>query len=100
MLTILVTGATDGIGLATAQALAFQGHRVLMHGRNAAKGQAAVEAVRTATGNDAMRFMQADFARLAHIRGLAAELDALPRLDVLINNAGCINLHRSVTADG
>ena len=101
MLTILVTGATDGIGLATARALAALGHRVLMHGRNAAKGQAAAQAVRAAAAGDGeVRFLQADFGSLAQVRGLAAELDSLPRLDVLINNAGCINLSRSVTADG
>ena len=100
MLTILVTGATDGIGLATAEALASQGHRVLMHGRNATKGKAAVEAVRAAAGNGEVSFLQADFASLAQVRRLAADLDALPRLDVLINNAGCINFSRSVTTDG
>jgi retinol dehydrogenase 12 len=100
MLTILVTGATDGIGLTTAQALALQGHRVLMHGRNAAKGQAAVAAVRAAAGNPEVRFVRADFASLAQIRDLAQELRALPRLDVLINNAGCINLARNITVDG
>jgi NAD(P)-dependent dehydrogenase (short-subunit alcohol dehydrogenase family) len=100
MLTILVTGATDGIGLATAEALASQGHRVLMHGRNATKGQAAVEAVRAAAGNGEVSFLQANFASLAQVRRLAADLDALPRLDVLINNAGCINFSRSVTTDG
>jgi retinol dehydrogenase 12 len=100
MLTILVTGATDGIGLATAEALALQGHRVLMHGRNATKGQAAVEAVRAAADNDEVRFVHADFASLAQVRNLAEELRALPRLDVLVNNAGCINLSRSVTPDG
>lgn len=100
MQTILVTGATDGIGLATAEALARQGHRVLMHGRNATKGHAAVAAVRAAAGNDEVRFVQADFACLAEVRNLAEELRALPRLDVLINNAGCINLSRNVTPDG
>lgn len=102
MLTILVTGATDGIGLATARALAALGHQVLMHGRNAAKGQAAAQAVRAAAAarDGEVRFLQADFASLAQVRRLAAELDSLPRLDVLINNAGCVNLSRRVTADG
>jgi retinol dehydrogenase 12 len=100
MLTILVTGATDGIGLATAEALASEGHRVLMHGRTATKGQAAVDAVRAAAANREVRFVQADFASLSEIRSLAEELRALPRLDVLINNAGCINYSRSVTTDG
>jgi retinol dehydrogenase 12 len=100
MLTILVTGATDGIGLATAQALASQGHRVLMHGRNAVKGRAAVDAVRAAAGNDEVRFLQTDFSSLAQIRDLAEQLGTLPRLDVLVNNAGCINFSRSVTTDG
>ena len=100
MLTILVTGATDGIGLATAEALASEGHRVLMHGRNATKGQAAVKAVRAAAANCEVRFLQADFASLSQIRSLAEELRALPRLDVLINNAGCINYSRNVTTDG
>jgi NAD(P)-dependent dehydrogenase (short-subunit alcohol dehydrogenase family) len=71
-----------------------------MHGRNATKGQAAAQAVRAAGGDGEVRFLQADFASLAQVRSLAAELDSLPRLDVLINNAGCINLSRSVTADG
>ena len=101
MLTIVVTGATDGIGLATARSLAALGHRVLIHGRNATKGQDAAEAVRaTAAGDGEVRFLQADFASLTQVRRLAAELDSLPRLDVLINNAGCINLSRKVTADG
>ncbi|MBS0377424.1 MAG: SDR family NAD(P)-dependent oxidoreductase [Proteobacteria bacterium] len=101
MLTILVTGATDGIGLATARSLAGMGHHVLMHGRSADKGRVAVEAVRAAAaGKGEVRFLQADFASLAQVRKLAADLQSLPRLDVLINNAGCINLSRRVTADG
>ena len=102
MLTVLVTGATGGIGLQTAEVLAQMGHSVLVHGRDPRKGQAAVEQIRrTATGNPGVRYLQADFASLRQVRALAAEVVAsVPRLDVLINNAGCGNISRSVTADG
>src|ERR1700742_639915 len=102
MLTVLVTGATGGIGLETARVLARMGHSVLIHGRDARKGKEAVEVVRAAAPAGAdIRFLQADFACLAQVRALAAEVVAsVPRLDVLINNAGCGNLTRKVTVDG
>jgi NAD(P)-dependent dehydrogenase (short-subunit alcohol dehydrogenase family) len=103
MLTVLVTGATGGIGLQTAVVLAGMGHSVLIHGRDPRKGEAALRAVRAAaTSNDVLvRYLQADFASLAQVRSLAAEvLASVPRLDVLINNAGCGNFSRSVTVDG
>ena len=102
MLTVLVTGATGGIGLQTAKVLAQMGHSVLIHGRDARKGAAAVEAVRgLAPANAPVRFLQADFVSLRQVRDLGAEVVAsVPRLDVLINNAGCGNISRSETADG
>src|SRR3954471_20197022 len=105
MLTVLVTGATGGIGLQTARVLARMGHSVLIHGRDARKGAAAVNAVRAETPTRGtaplVRYVQADFASLRQIESLAAEVVAsVPRLDVLVNNAGCGNLSRSVTADG
>ncbi len=69
---------------------------------NPRKGAAAVERVRAAAaaGSD-VRFLQADFASLRQVRDLATEVVAsVPRLDVLINNAGCGNISRRVTVDG
>jgi retinol dehydrogenase-12 len=102
MLTVLVTGATNGVGLETAKVLGRMGHSVLLHGRDARKGQAAVQAVRAFAGTGVnVRFMQADFASLAQVRQLAAEIArSVPRLDVLINNAGCASISRTVTQDG
>jgi retinol dehydrogenase 12 len=75
---------------------------VLIHGRDPRKGEAAVKDVSsTASTNVDVRFLQADFASLAQVRALAAQVMAsVPRLDVLINNAGCGNFSRTVTADG
>jgi len=99
-LTVLVTGATGGIGLETARGLARAGHSVLIHGRNPRKGEAALAALR-ALGPGTVRYFNADFASLAQVRQLAAEVaDSAPRLDVLINNAGGASFRRSVTADG
>ncbi len=87
--TALVTGATDGLGRAVAGELAADGWTVLLHGRDEARGQAALEAVRERTGSDALRLYLADLASLDEVRSLAdAVLGAEQRLDVLVNNAG------------
>jgi NAD(P)-dependent dehydrogenase (short-subunit alcohol dehydrogenase family) len=105
MLTVLVTGSTDGIGLQSAKVLAQMGHTVLIHGREARKGAAAVEAVRAAAatgtasnggaagvagaGSAGVRFMQADFASLREVQDPAAEVVAsVPRLDASQSAAG------------
>jgi len=93
--TCLVTGATHGIGLATARALAAAGATVVLHGRDAALG-AAVAAEIGRSGAQ-VRFVCADFLHLGEVRELAAQL---PRLDVLINNAGLIDAARVCTAEG
>jgi retinol dehydrogenase 12 len=99
--TCLVTGATNGIGLATARVLAGMGATVLVHGRDAARGKRAVEEIVRSTGNEATTFVRADFAELADVRRFAAEIDAtVPRLDVLINNAGTMSASRTWTIDG
>ena len=99
--TCLVTGATDGIGWMTAHALARDGARVIIVGRNRAKGEMRVAALRAETGNDAVDFELADLAAQADVRSLAGRLVAsLPRLDVLVNNVGSWFHRRIESPDG
>lgn len=94
--TILITGATDGIGLLTAKTLAAEGHTVLLHGRNAAKLKAAAIEVGGTT-----RSYSADLSRMADVTALAAAIRKdHGQLDVVINNAGVLKIKDTVTADG
>lgn len=99
--TCLVTGATHGVGLATARALAASGATVLLHGRDAALGESLAGQIARDSGNAAVRFVRADFMHLEQVRELAAQLTRLPRLDVLINNAAIMDgKPRRCTAEG
>ena len=85
--TALITGATDGVGRVVARALAQQGWRVLVHGRDRPRGEALVREIEQAGGR--ATFLAADLASLAEVRRLADEVRAqTDRLDLLINNAG------------
>lgn len=87
--TVLVTGATDGLGRGLAEDLARRGLTVLLHGRDDDRGKAALDEIRAATGNEAVSWYRADLAELAQVRDLADRVAAdHPRLDVLVNNAG------------
>jgi NAD(P)-dependent dehydrogenase (short-subunit alcohol dehydrogenase family) len=99
--TILVTGSTDGIGKATAKALARQGHRVLVHGRDPGKGRAVLGEIGKEAGGAAPDLFIADLSSLESVRALAAEItDRYERLAVLINNAGVYMPERVLTTDG
>lgn len=95
----MVTGATSGIGKATAAALAGRGAQVILVGRDRGRGEAVAAEV-AAPGRPAPRLEVADLAAMGQVRTLAERLNALERIDVLINNAGLMASQRRVTADG
>ena len=97
--TVLLTGATDGIGLLTARRLVAEGHHVLLHGRNANK----LEGVRAelASNNPHIDTFVADLSQLPEVEALATNvLQRHPRLDVLINNAGVFKTSNPRTEHG
>ncbi len=99
--TILVTGSTDGVGRYVAERLAADGARVIVHGRDRARGLAIVE--RIASGGGVAQFLEADLASLAEVRRLAdAVRQTCDGLDCLINNAGlgAADGKRETSADG
>ncbi|MGA3256920.1 MAG: SDR family NAD(P)-dependent oxidoreductase [Mycobacterium sp.] len=92
--TIVITGASDGLGAAAAKRLSRSGEDVVVVGRSPQK----TKAVATELGAD---YLVADFADLAQVRALAEQLLArYPRIDVLANNAGGFMGEREVTVDG
>jgi len=99
--TYLVTGATDGIGKATALALAKMDATVILHGRSPDKLAAAVADIKAVSGSHKLHTVLADFASLEQVKGLADEVkERFPALNVLINNAGHLTDHRQLSADG
>ena len=98
---VLVTGATCGIGKATAIGLATMGARVGITGRDLIRAEQAGADIRAASGNQAVDVFAADMSSQAEVRRLAgALLHAYPRLDVLVNNVGGFWAHRHPTANG
>ena len=98
---IMVTGATSGIGLATARALAEKGATVVLIGRDAEKGARKVVQIEEETGNRRVDFMLADLSVQEEIRQLAQRFqDQFSRLDVLVNNVGLYFLDHQHSADG
>lgn len=98
---ILLTGATDGIGLVTAKALASRGHHVLLHGRNKEKLDIVKRSLRSLSADAIVETYVADLSDMSAVESVAkAVTDAHESLDVLINNAGVFVAPNPVTPDG
>ncbi|QFU75440.1 SDR family NAD(P)-dependent oxidoreductase [Halioglobus maricola] len=97
---ILITGATDGIGLETAKMLASKGHQILIHGRNPVKLAQAAEAVSQLSDLPVPSYL-ADLSDLAQVEALASEVASDHQtLDVLLNNAGIFRTPEPVLPSG
>ncbi len=98
---VLITGATSGIGKATALGLAEKGATVVIAARNEQKGKKALEEIRRKTGNPNLDLMIVDLSSLDSVRKLAETFKSrYDKLDVLINNAGIFIDYRKKTRDG
>jgi NAD(P)-dependent dehydrogenase (short-subunit alcohol dehydrogenase family) len=99
--TCIITGATGGIGLATAARLGALGARLVLVGRDRDKGAAALARLRADVPRVAVEMHYGDLSRPDEVLRLAdALLYAAPRIDVLLNNAGAIYARRETTPDG
>lgn len=99
--TILITGATDGIGKATAEMLANEGHEIIIHGRSAEKGKRVCREIQEKTGNDRVEFVTADFQKLSDLKLLTEDLfKRFKKIDILINNAGVFIGQKNILPNG
>jgi NAD(P)-dependent dehydrogenase (short-subunit alcohol dehydrogenase family) len=98
---VVLTGATSGIGRAAASELTASGAVLALVARDAARGQATVDELRAAAPAARVELFLADLGAQAQVRDVAAALcRRFPRIDVLLNNAGVVNLRYSTTPDG
>lgn len=99
--TILITGATDGLGKLVATHLAEKGARLLLHGRNRKKGQALLKELKSKTANEQLFYYNANFSALDEVQAMSNKvLIENKRIDILINNAGLYSKTREISQNG
>ena len=98
---IIITGATDGIGLAAAKSIAKKGYHVSLVGRNPDKGKKALEAIIAHSSNENLDFFECDLSLVANVKDLADRIKQKhSKIDVLLNNAGGANKTKQITTEG
>ncbi|MEP1741433.1 MAG: SDR family NAD(P)-dependent oxidoreductase [Kangiellaceae bacterium] len=101
MKTILLTGATDGIGLETAKQLVSQGHQVLLHGRSEEKLRDMVKVLKAISSEAKIQTYRADLSNFVEIKSMLEMIvKSHQQIDVIINNAGVFKAPQTTTADG
>jgi NAD(P)-dependent dehydrogenase (short-subunit alcohol dehydrogenase family) len=99
--TVLITGATDGIGKQTAIKLAEMGASVIIHGRSRKRGEEGVKMISEQTNNESVSYVNANLASLEQVKKLASTIKKNhDKLDVLINNAGVFMRGQTFSSDG
>jgi NAD(P)-dependent dehydrogenase (short-subunit alcohol dehydrogenase family) len=98
--TVAITGATSGIGEVAAVRLAEMGAHIVFTARDRVRADATMTKLRAANPSADHAAILADLSRLSEMKRVGRDLAALPRLDVLVNNAGALFNHRRETADG
>ena len=98
---IVITGATDGIGLAAAKSIAKKDYNLILVGRNPKKGKKALETIISDTGNKNLDFFECDLSLVANVKDLSDKIkQKYSKIDVLLNNAGGANKTKQITTEG